>query len=99
MKDEEPLKTRAVIGELANTIKDLIDNFLSDGVVTSSIVIGGILLAINDLLGVVELTVRPMANFVTDGRLQIDIDGTRNVLAITSLGKEGIKGVIAHSDL
>jgi hypothetical protein len=51
------------------------------------------------LLGVVELTVRPMANFVTDSRLQIDIDGTRDVLASTSLRKEGIKGVVALSDL
>jgi hypothetical protein len=99
MKDKESLKTGAVIGELTNTIENLIDNFLSNGVVTTSIVVGGILLATNDLLGVVELTVRPMANFVTDSRLQIDIDGTRDVLASTSLGKEGIEGVVALSDL
>ena len=99
MKDKESLKTGAVIGELTNTIENLIDNFLSNGVVTTSIVVGGILLATNDLLGVVELTVRPMANFVTDSRLQIDIDGTRDVLASTSLRKEGIEGVVALSDL
>jgi len=43
--------------------------------VTASVVVGGVLLAGDELTGVEELAIRADANLVDDGRLQIDKDG------------------------
>lgn len=52
MEDKEPLKTGAVISNMSNFIENLIDQLLADGIVTTSVVIRGILLARNHLLRV-----------------------------------------------
>jgi hypothetical protein len=98
VEDHEALKTSAVIGELADAVEDKVDNLLADGVVATGVVVGSILLAGDKLLGVVELAVGASADLVTDTRLKIDEDGTRDVLASTSLGKEGVEGVITTTD-
>jgi len=51
--------------------------------VTTSVVVGSIFLAANQLLRVEELAVSSSSDLVDDGRLQIDEDGTRNVLTGT----------------
>ena len=51
----------------------------------TSVVVGSILLAADELLRVEELTVRSSPDLVNDGRLQINEDGTGNVLAGTLL--------------
>ena len=43
VEDKETLKTWAVVSKFADAVQDGVDNFLSDGVVTTGIVIGGIL--------------------------------------------------------
>ena len=45
------LKPRALIGQFANPVEHKINDFLSDGVVTTSIVIGSIFLSSYELLG------------------------------------------------
>ena len=52
MEDQESLETGALIGEFPDPVEDKVDNFLADGVVTSCVVVGSILLAGNQLLGV-----------------------------------------------
>jgi len=98
MEDQEALKTCAVVSKLADTIEDKVDDFLSNGVVTASIVVGSIFLAGDNLLRMVELAISSSANFIADTRLKIDKDSTRNVLASTSLGEKGVEGVIATTD-
>ena len=65
VEDEESLQTGAAVGELADAVEDHVDNLLSSGVVTTGVVVGGILLTVDDLLRVVELTVGTMADLVT----------------------------------
>ena len=45
-----------------------------------------------------ELAVGTSADLINDGRLQIDEYGSRDVLAGTSLGEEGVEGIIAATD-
>ena len=47
----------------------------------TSIVVGGIFLSSDELLGMKELSIRSLTNFVDDGRLQVNKDGARHVLA------------------
>jgi len=98
VEDHEALKTSAVISELADAVKDKVNDFLADGVVTTGVVVGSIFLAGDDLLRVVELAVGTSADFIADTRLKIDEDGTRNVLAGTGLGEEGVEGIITATD-
>ena len=92
------LETSALIGKLSDAVEDQVNDLLANGVVTTGVVVGGILLTSDQLLGVEELTVGTGADLVDDGRLQIDEDGTWDVLAGASLGEEGVEGVITTAD-
>jgi hypothetical protein len=95
MENKETLEASAVVGEFADTIQDDIDNLLSNSVVSSGVVVGSVLLAADDLLGVVKMAVRPVTHFVAHSRLQVNIHSPWNMLARTSLGKESGEGVVA----
>jgi hypothetical protein len=83
VEDEETLQTGAVVGNAADLVEDLVDELLSDGVVTTGVVVRGILLACDHLLGVEEGAVRAGANLVDDVGLKIGVDGTGDILALT----------------
>ena len=85
VEDEETLQTRAVVGDTADLIQDLVNELLSDCVVTTGIVVGRILLASDHVLGVEERTVGASADFVDNVGLQVGVDGTWDVLALTCI--------------
>jgi hypothetical protein len=98
VEDHEALKTGTVIGQLADAVKYKVNDFLAHGVVTTGIVVGGILLARDQLLGMVQLTIGSSADLVTHSRLKIEVNGARDMLASTSLRKEGVERVVATTD-
>ena len=93
VEDQEPLQGVTLVSQLTDLVKSLVEKLFSDGVVSSGVVVSGILLASDHLRGVEKLAVFAGANFVNDRRLQINKDGTGNVLAIASLVEEGRQGV------
>ena len=97
MEDKESLKSGTVVGKLSDAVQDGVNNLLSNGVVTTGVVVGGILLSRDDLLRVVKLGVGSSADFVTDGRLQIDKDGAGDVLSGGGLAEEGVARVVTNS--
>ena len=78
--------------------KSSIPPHLSNGVVTTSIVVGGILLSTDNLLRVVQLTVGSRPHLVAHGGLKIDVHGTGDVLSGTRLTEEGVEGIIAATN-
>jgi len=98
VEDEETLETSALIGELSDSVEAEIDDLTSDGVVTSGEVVGGILLSGDELLGVEELSVGSGSDLIDNGGLEIEEDGTGDVLASTSLGEEGVESIITTTD-
>merc|ERR1711871_584786 len=64
VEDKEPLKTGTVISQLSDSVKDKINNFLTNGVVTTGIVIGSILFTRDQLLRVIKLSVSTSSDFV-----------------------------------
>ena len=60
----------------------------------ASIVVSSILLTSDQLFWVEELTIGTGADLINYGWLQINEDGAWDVLAGTSLGEEGLEGVI-----
>merc|ERR1711935_760585 len=98
VEEEKALETGALVGELAGPVKDEVNDFLADRVVATSVVVGGVFLARNQLLGVEELTVGSRADFIDDGGFQVDEDTTGDVLAGTRLGEEGVERVVTAAN-
>ena len=98
VEHEESLETSALIGELSDSVEAEINNFLTDGVVTTGEVVGGILLTGDKLLWVEELSVGAGSDLIDNGGLEIEEDSAGNVLASTSLGEEGVESIVATTD-
>src|SRR5690242_1436912 len=98
MEDEETLKTRTLISQLSNSVQAKVDDFLSNGVVTTGVVVSSIFLSSNQLFRVEELSVGSSSNFVDYGRFEIEENTSRNVFASTSLREEGVEGIISVSN-
>merc|ERR1719500_298894 len=85
MEEKESLESSASICQLPDSVKNKVDNLLSDGVVSSGIVVGGVLLSVDELLRVVQLTVCSASGLVNHSGLQINEDCSWDVLSSASL--------------
>jgi hypothetical protein len=94
VEDKEALETSTVVSKLADTVQDGINQLLTDGVVTTGVVVGGIFLTGDQLLRVEQLAVGTSADLIDDGGLKIDEDGTGYVLTSTGLGEESVERVV-----
>jgi hypothetical protein len=83
VEDEESLKTGTVVGESSNSVHDVVDQLLSDGVVSTSVVVGGILLSVDQGLGVEERPVLSGPDLVDNIGLQIDLEITERSSSAT----------------
>eukprot|EP00961_Rhodomonas_salina_P067414 905370-Rhodomonas_salina.1 len=98
MEDHEALETSAVVRKLADAVENKVNNLLADGVMTTGEVIGGVLLAGDELLRVEKLAVGASADLVDHSGLEIDEHAAGHVLAGTSLRKEGVEGIVTAAD-
>lgn len=98
VEDEESLESSTVISKLSDAIQNKVNNLLSDGVVTTGVVVGGILLSVDNLLRVVKLGVGSSTDFVTNSRFEIHIDSAGDVLSTLSLAEEGVERVISYTN-
>lgn len=94
VEDEETLETGAVVGDAADLVEDLVNELLADRVVATGVVVGGILLARDHLLGVEEGAVGAGADLVDDVGLQIGVDGAGDVLALAC--RRGLDAVFLY---
>uniref|UniRef100_A0A182WE44 Uncharacterized protein n=1 Tax=Anopheles minimus TaxID=112268 RepID=A0A182WE44_9DIPT len=94
VEDQETLQTRALVGQLADAVQHQIDDLLADGVVSTGVVVRGILLARDQLLRVEQLAVGTGTHLIHHGRFQIDEHGTWHMLAGASFREEGVERII-----
>ena len=113
MKHKEALYVRGVFGQPFQPVhRNLMERkcnmgifqttpnlylLLPNGVVAPGVVVGGVLLAIDQLLRMVELTVGPNSGLVNDSGLQVNKDSSWNMFSTTGFGEEGLEGVISES--
>ena len=69
MEKKESLKTSTLISQFSDSVQNKINNLLSNGVVTSSVVVGSILLTIDQLFRVVQLPVGSNSGLINDSWL------------------------------
>ena len=98
VEDKETLETSALIGKLSDSVKAEINNFLTNGVVTSGKVVGGIFLTRDELLWMEELSVGSSSNLIDNGWLEIEEDSSWDVLSSTSLGEEGVESIVTTTN-
>jgi len=92
------LETGTVVSQLADAVKGEVNNLLTDGVVTTGVVVGSVFLTGDQLFGVEQLAVSTGADFVDDGGFEIEEDAARDVLAGTSFREKGVEGIVAATD-
>jgi hypothetical protein len=85
MGDLEALKAVAALSLTTDDVEDLVDKLGTLGVVTLGPVVSGTRLSEDEVVGPEELTERSSADSIHGTGLQIDEDGTRNVLVAGSL--------------
>ena len=83
VENQESLETRAIVGDTSNFVQDLVDQLLANGVVATGVVVGRILFASDHLLRVEEGAIGSGADLVDYVRLEIAVDGTRDVFPIS----------------
>jgi hypothetical protein len=98
VEDEETLETSALIGELSDSIEAEIDDFFTNGVMSSGEVVGSVFFTGDKLLWMEELSVGTGSDFIDNGWLEIKEDGSWDVLTSTSLGEEGVEGIVTTTD-
>jgi hypothetical protein len=98
MEDQETLETSTVVSQLSDAVEGEVDNLFANGVVTTGVVIGGVLLTGDQLFGVEQLTVGTSADLINDGRFKIEEHTSRDMFAGTSFREKGVEGIITSSD-
>jgi len=98
LEDQEALETGTVVSELSDSVQAQVDDFTTNGVVSSGEVVGGIFLTGDQLLRVEQLSVGTGSDFINDGGLQIEEDTSWDVLAGTGLREESVESIITTSD-
>jgi hypothetical protein len=98
VEDKETLETSALIGKLSDSVEAEINDFLTNGVMSSGEVVGGVFLSGDELLWMEELSVGSGSDFIDNGWFEIEEDGSWNVLSSTSLGEEGVESIITTTD-
>jgi hypothetical protein len=98
VEDKETLETGTLIGKFSDPVENQVDDFFTDGVVTTSVVVGGIFFTGDQLLWVEELSVGSGSDLVDDGGFEIDEHSPGDVLAGTSFREKGVERVVATTD-
>jgi len=74
VEDAETLETGTVISELSDSVQYEVNDFLTNGVVSSGEVVSGIFLTGDQLFRVEELSVGTSSDFINNGGFEIDED-------------------------
>lgn len=83
VEDEETLETSTVVCNTANLVQNLLNKLLANGVVTTGIVVGSILLSSDHVLWVEQAAVSTSADLIDDVWLEIAVDGTWDVFSLS----------------
>lgn len=75
----------------ADAVDDIVDHLLADGVMTTGIIVGSILLAADQELGVEELAVGASADLIDRRGVEVDKDRPGDIFAVAGLGEEGLE--------
>ena len=95
MEDQEALKSIRLIRHPPDSVHRDLNLFLPNGVMSSGVVVRGVLLPSYQLLRVEQLSVRSHPNLVHHGRFQVHKHCSRNMFTRPRLREESAEGIIS----
>ena len=95
MEKKKSLKSSTLVSQFPDSVQNQIHDLLANGVVAPGVVVGSVLLAIDQLLGMVELTVGSNPGLVNDSGLQVDEDSSWNMFSASGFREEGLEGIVS----
>jgi len=98
VEHQETLKSGTLVGEFSDSVETEIDDFFSNGVMSSGEVVGSIFFSGDQLFWVEELSVGSSSNFINDGWFQIQKNGSWDVFSSSSFREESVESIITSSD-
>ena len=98
VEDEETLESSALIGKLSDSVEAEINDFFTNGVMSSGEVVSSIFFTGDKLFWMEQLSVGSGSDFIDNGWLEIEEDGSWDVFTSTSLGEEGVEGIVTTTD-
>merc|ERR1712110_375714 len=97
VEEEEALEPGTLVSQFPDSVQNQIHDLLANGVVAPGVVVGGVLLAIDQLLRMIELAVGSNSGLVNDSGLQVNKDSSWNMIATTSFGEECLERIVSES--
>jgi hypothetical protein len=98
VEDQKSLQSGAVVSQFSDSVQAEVDNFFSDGVMSSGEVVGGIFFSGDQLFWVEQLSVGSGSNFIDNGWFQIQKYGSGDVFSSSGFTEECVEGIITTSD-
>jgi len=95
MENQETLKSGTLIGKFSDPVEDLVDDFFTNGVMSTSVVVCRIFLTGDQLLRMEQLPVRATSNLVDNRRFEIHKNSPGYVFSCTGLTEESVEGVVS----
>ena len=92
------LQTGALISEFSDSIEDNVDDLFTDGVVSPGVIVGRVLLARDQLLGMEQSIVLSQTHLVNHCRFKVDKDRARHVLTGASLREKRVERIVTLSN-
>jgi len=92
------LETSTLIGKLSDSVEAEVDNFFTNGVMTSGEVVGGVFLSGDELFGVEQLSVGTGSDLIDDSGLKIEEYTSGDMFSSSGLTEEGVESIITSSD-
>jgi hypothetical protein len=98
VEDEETLETSTLISKFSDSVETEIDDFFTNGVMSSSEVVSGIFFTRDQLFWVEELSVGTSSDFIDDSWFEIEEYTSWDVFSSTSLTEEGVESIITTTN-
>jgi len=95
---EETLETSTLISKFSDSVKTEIDNFFTNGVMSSSEVVSSIFFTRDQLFWVEELSVSTSSNFINNSWFKIEEYTSWDVFSSTSFTEESVESIITTTD-
>jgi len=98
VEDEETLETSTLISKFSDSVETEIDDFFTNGVMSSSEVVSGIFFTRDQLFWVEELSVGTSSDFIDDSWFEIEEYASWDVFSSTSFTEEGVESIITTTN-
>jgi len=92
------LETSTLVSKFSDSVEAEVNNFFTNGVMSSGEVVSSIFFTRNELFWVEELSVSTSSNFVNDGWFEIEEYTSWDMFSSTGFTEEGVESIITTTD-